>query len=116
MTVPPHPPGDRTTTVHAHLQAQKLQHKTKEFGIRCVQRAANVRRPTLDRLGVGTFSFVPRFSTLSPNQSVKNSVKWLPKALLICALSKWLHNTCRIGGPGMGSELTPREVQSGYLQ
>ena len=23
---PPPPPGDRTTTVHAHLQAQKLQH------------------------------------------------------------------------------------------
>ena len=43
----PHPPlGDRTTTVHAHLQAQKLQHKTKEFSIGCVQRAANVRRPT----------------------------------------------------------------------
>ena len=27
----PHPPlGDRTTTAHAYLQAQKLQHKTKE--------------------------------------------------------------------------------------
>ena len=43
----PHPPlGDRTTTIHAHLQAQKLQHKTKEFSIRYVQRAAHVRRPT----------------------------------------------------------------------
>ena len=43
----PTPPlGDRTTTVHAHLQAQKLQHKTKEFSIGCVQRAANVQRPT----------------------------------------------------------------------
>ena len=43
----PHPPlGDRANTVHAHLQAQKLQHKTKEFSIRYVQRAANVRRPT----------------------------------------------------------------------
>ena len=43
----PHPPlGNRTTTVHARLQAQKLQHKTKEFSIGCVQRAANVRRPT----------------------------------------------------------------------
>ena len=31
----PHPPlGNRTTTVHAHLQAEKLQHKTKEFSIR----------------------------------------------------------------------------------
>ena len=43
---PPPPLGDRTTTVHAHLQAQKLQHKSKEFSIRYVQRAANVRRPT----------------------------------------------------------------------
>ena len=44
----PHPPprGDHTPTVHAHLQAQELQHKTKEFSIGCVQRAANVRRPT----------------------------------------------------------------------
>ena len=43
----PHPPlGDHTPTVHAHLQAQKLQHKTKEFSTGCVQRAANVRRPT----------------------------------------------------------------------
>ena len=43
----PHPPlGNCTTTVHAHLQAQKLQHKTKEFSIRYVQRAANVPRPT----------------------------------------------------------------------
>ena len=43
----PHPPlGDHTPTVHAHLQAQKLQHKTKEFTIGCVQRAANVQRPT----------------------------------------------------------------------
>ena len=43
----PHPPlGDHTPTVHAHLQAQKLQHKTKEFSIRYVHRAANVRRPT----------------------------------------------------------------------
>ena len=42
-TVPPHPPGDRNTTVHANLQAQKLQHKMKEFSIRCIQRAANVR-------------------------------------------------------------------------
>ena len=43
----PNPPlGEHTTTVHAHLQAQKLQHKTKEFSIRYVQRAANVRRPT----------------------------------------------------------------------
>ena len=43
----PHPRlGDRTTTVHAHLQAQKLQHKTKAFSIGCVQRAANVARPT----------------------------------------------------------------------
>ena len=46
----PHPPlGDHTPTLHAHLQAQKLQklqHKTKEFSIECVQRAANVRRPT----------------------------------------------------------------------
>ena len=31
---PPPPLGDHTpTTVHAHLQAQKLQHKTKEFSI-----------------------------------------------------------------------------------
>ena len=43
---PPPPSGDRTTTVHAYLQARKLRHKTKEFNIRCVQRAANVRRPT----------------------------------------------------------------------
>ena len=44
---PPTPPlGNRTTTVYAHLQAQKLQHKTKQFSIRYVQRAANVRRPT----------------------------------------------------------------------
>ena len=43
----PHPPvGDHTPTVHAHLQAQKLQHKTKALSIGCVQRAANVRRPT----------------------------------------------------------------------
>ena len=43
----PHPPlGNCTTTVHAHLQAQKLQHKTKELSIGCVQRAANVQRPT----------------------------------------------------------------------
>ena len=43
----PHPPlGNCTTTVHAHLQAQKLQHKTKEFSIRHIQRAANVQRPT----------------------------------------------------------------------
>ena len=42
---PPPPLGDRTTTVHAHLQAQKLQHKTKEFSIGCVQRAANVPTP-----------------------------------------------------------------------
>ena len=35
----PHPPlGNRTTTVHAHLQAQKLQHKMKEFSIRYVQK------------------------------------------------------------------------------
>ena len=46
VTAPRPPLGDRTTTVHAHLQAQKLQHKTKQFSIRCVQRAANVRRPT----------------------------------------------------------------------
>ena len=32
-TAPHHPLGDRTDTVHAHLQAQKLQHKTKEFSI-----------------------------------------------------------------------------------
>ena len=39
VTVPHRPPpmGDRTTTVHARLQAQKLQHKTKEVSIRCVQ-------------------------------------------------------------------------------
>ena len=43
---PPPPLGDRTTTVRTHLQAQKLQHKTKEFRIRYVQGAANVRRPT----------------------------------------------------------------------
>ena len=46
VTSPTPPWRDRTTTVHAHLQAQKLQHKTKEFSIRYVQRAANVRRPT----------------------------------------------------------------------
>ena len=43
---PPPPVGDHTPTVHAHLQAQKLQHKTKALSIGCVQRAANVRRPT----------------------------------------------------------------------
>ena len=43
---PPPPPGDRSTAVHSHLPAQKLQHKTKEFSIRYVQRGANVRRPT----------------------------------------------------------------------
>ena len=43
---PPPPLRNRTTTVHAHLQAQILQHKTKEFVIRYVQTAANVRRPT----------------------------------------------------------------------
>ena len=43
----PHPPlGDRTTTVHAHLQAQKLTAKPKAISIRCVQRAANALRPT----------------------------------------------------------------------
>ena len=46
MTVPHPPLGNRTTTVHEHFQAQKLQHKTKEFSRRYVQRAANVRRPT----------------------------------------------------------------------
>ena len=35
MTVPHHPRGNRTTTVHAHLQAQKLQHKTKELSMIC---------------------------------------------------------------------------------
>ena len=55
-TVPHHPMGDghqatvppppRTTAVHAHLQAQKLQHKTTECSIGCVPRAADVRRPT----------------------------------------------------------------------
>ena len=58
---PPAPPlGDRTTTVHTRLQAQKLKDKTKElsvgefrriqnseeFSVGCVQRAANVQRPT----------------------------------------------------------------------
>ena len=43
----PHPiVGNHITTVHAHLQAEKLQHKTKQFSIRNVQRAANVLRPT----------------------------------------------------------------------
>ena len=49
VTPPPPPPPpleNRTTTVHAHLQAQKLQHNTSEFSIRYVQRAAHVRRPT----------------------------------------------------------------------
>ena len=45
-TVPHHPLGDHTPTVNAHLQAQKLQHKTKALSIGCVQGAANVRRPT----------------------------------------------------------------------
>ena len=43
---PPPALGDHTATVHAHLQSQKPQHKTKEFSIGCVQRAANVQRPT----------------------------------------------------------------------
>ena len=43
---PPPPLGNRTTTVHTHFPAQNVQHKTKEFSIRSVQRAANVRRPT----------------------------------------------------------------------
>ena len=30
VTPPPPPLGNRTTTAHAHLQAQNLQHKTKE--------------------------------------------------------------------------------------
>ena len=37
--------GNRTTTVHTHFQAQKLHCKTKEFNIRCVQRAENCIRP-----------------------------------------------------------------------
>ena len=46
MTVPHCPLGDHTTTVHAHLQAQKMQHETKALSIGCVQKFVNVRRPT----------------------------------------------------------------------
>ena len=45
VTVPKPPLGNHTTTVHSHFQAQKVHCKTREFNIRCVQRAANVLRP-----------------------------------------------------------------------
>ena len=36
VTVPHHPPGDRSTAVHAHCGAQKLRQKTKQHSIRNV--------------------------------------------------------------------------------
>ena len=45
---PPPPLGNRTTTIHIHLQAQKLQHKTKEFSMRCIRQSS---KPCIPQLG-----------------------------------------------------------------
>ena len=44
--------GDRTTTVQAHFQAQKLHCKTKEYSIRYIKGLPMYGDLLLDRLGV----------------------------------------------------------------